>query len=186
MIKLRLGPGIVEHLPALQRYARTLTRDDMTAEDLVHDALLLACEKEATFKVGGNLRAWLLSIVHNSFISGRRRQAAERARIERVAEGRSDLSLPAQEHAVRLAGLNDVFMSLPDEQRAVLHLIAVEGLSYGDAAAALDLPVGTVMSRLSRARAALRKNERLPASKPREAAKARRLRVVGGSVERPE
>ena len=75
---------IVGQLGSLRRYARSLTRDSAEAEDLVHDALVRAYERRGTFRSGGNLRAWLLSIVHNAFIDGLRSRKSEAARVEQA------------------------------------------------------------------------------------------------------
>lgn len=164
---------IEAELPALRRYARSLTRDAVDAEDLVHDALLRAHERRAGFRPGSRLLPWLVSILHNTFVDGLRRQRAERRRDEASAEIFVEGLDPAQEHAVRLAQIARAFAALPDDQRAALHLVAVEALSYQDAAAALGIPVGTLMSRIGRARAALRSFEETQPARPS-------LRIVGG------
>ncbi|WP_245454969.1 sigma-70 family RNA polymerase sigma factor [Mesorhizobium sp. M9A.F.Ca.ET.002.03.1.2] len=166
---------IIGQLGSLRRYARSLTRDSVEAEDLVHDALVRAYERRGTFRSGGNLRAWLLSIVHNAFIDGLRSRKAEAARIKQ-AEYLADASMQApQEHSVRLAQVREAFFKLPQEQRSALHLVVIEGLSYSQAAEASGVPLGTLMSRIGRARAALREMEdTLPAG-----AKSH-LRIVGG------
>ena len=71
------GDDVVGQLGPLLRYAHALTRDETQAEDLVHDALVRAYERRSTFRLGGNLRAWLFSVLHNTFVDGRRRRAAE-------------------------------------------------------------------------------------------------------------
>jgi RNA polymerase sigma-70 factor (ECF subfamily) len=150
---------IVGQLGSLRRYARSLTRDSSDAEDLVHDALVRAYERRGTFRSGGNLRAWLLSIVHNAFIDKMRSRRSEAARVEQGGY-LTDASTPApQEHSVRLAQVREAFFSLPEEQRSALHLVAIEGLSYQEAADASGVPLGTLMSRIGRARAALRSLE---------------------------
>ena len=88
---------------------------------------------------------------------------------------------PAQESRVRLQQVQAAFLSLPDEQRAALHLVAIEGLSYQEAANALNIPVGTLMSRLGRARATLRGFEAGATCRSRPKASVRSLRIVGGS-----
>lgn len=175
---------VLGQLAALRRYARSLTRNEADAEDLVHDALVRAHEKRAGFdpargEATQGLRGWLFSILHNVFIDRRRSHAAEAARIERFAEEDAGVGEPAQEHHVRLLQIRDAFMELPEEQRAALHLVAIEGLDYAEAAAALNIPRGTLMSRLSRARATLRGIEDGSATSPR----TRHLRIVGGSDE---
>ncbi|HEX2553322.1 MAG TPA: sigma-70 family RNA polymerase sigma factor [Microvirga sp.] len=178
-------PDVVALIEPLRRYARALTRDEGRAEDLVQDTLVRAYERHGTFRSGGNLRAWLLSILHNVFVDERRRHRAEARRVEEAARD-AELTGPAApsdpESRVRLAQIQEAFLALPEEQRAALHLVAVEGLSYQEAAAALGVPVGTLMSRLGRGRASLRAFEegrgRDAAGKPRPS-----LRIVGGADE---
>jgi RNA polymerase sigma-70 factor (ECF subfamily) len=171
---------VIGLLGPLQRYARSLTRDEIHAEDLVQDTLVRAYEGRSSFRSGGNLRGWLLSILHNTFIDQRRRHVAEFRRLEQAAAFVDTEAPPEQESRVRLQQVQAAFMSLPDEQRAALHLVAIEGLSYQEAANALKIPVGTLMSRLGRARAALRGFEAGADVQPSEA-KRPSLRVVGGS-----
>jgi RNA polymerase sigma factor (sigma-70 family) len=182
------GDDVIAQLAPLRRYARTLTRDETQAEDLVHDALVRAYERRATFRAGTNLRTWLLSILHNTFIDGRRQREAELRREAETSRLAEITAAPDQESSVRLQQISRAFLTLPDEQRAVLHLVAIEGLPYKEAANALGIPIGTLMSRLGRARAALRAFEEngtrsavptLPA--PPERPTRPNLRVVGGA-----
>ena len=175
---------VIGLLGPLRRYARSLTRNEALADDLVQDTLVRAYERRGSFRSGGNLRGWLLAILHNAFIDGRRRDAAETRRVRQAADlVDADAAVPAtQESHVRLRQIRAAFMALPEEQRAALHLVAVEGLSYQAAAAALDIPVGTLTSRLARARAALRAFE--AGSDPDRSSEGRprpQLRIVGGS-----
>ncbi|MGO4571672.1 sigma-70 family RNA polymerase sigma factor [Microvirga sp. 2TAF3] len=173
---------VIGLLGPLRRYARALTRDESQAEDLVQDTLVRAYERQGSFRVSGNLRGWLLSILHNTFINARRRHVAEARRVRHAAELSDDIAPADQENRVRLQQIQAAFLHLPDEQRAVLHLVAIEGLSYQEAALTLDIPVGTLMSRLGRARAALRAFEAGQGELPITAGKSRpALRVVGGS-----
>ncbi|HEX2726583.1 MAG TPA: sigma-70 family RNA polymerase sigma factor [Beijerinckiaceae bacterium] len=180
------GDDVIAQLAPLRRYARTLTRDESQAEDLVHDALVRAYERRSTFRAGASLRNWLLSILHNTFIDGHRRRKAEQRR-ETEAAQLAEATFPAeQEGSVHLRQIQQAFHALPKEQRAVLHLVAIEGLPYQEAAAALGIPLGTLMSRLGRARAALRAFDEgarpAAASPPPSGPPARpNLRVVGGS-----
>ncbi|MBS7543128.1 sigma-70 family RNA polymerase sigma factor [Ancylobacter oerskovii] len=173
---------VLGQLAALRRYARSLTRDDADAEDLVQDALVRAYEKRAGFDpergdTRQGLRGWLFSILHNVFVDRRRARQAAAERERQLAEIETATGEPVQEHHMRLAQIRDAFMTLPEEQRAALHLVAMEGLGYAEAAAALGIPQGTLMSRLSRARAALRAVEDgTAASRPR-------LKIVGGPDE---
>lgn len=166
--------GIADELPALHRYARVLTRDEPAAEDLVHDALLRAYEKRHSFRFGSNPRPWLFAIMHNLFISGWRKSTAERKRNEQASDRQIEAAPPNQEHALRLRAISEAFEELSDDHRAALHLVVVEGQSYQDAADALGIPIGTLISRLGRARAALRERESIP--RRREEPK---LRLVG-------
>ena len=172
--------NVLGELPSLRRYARTLTRSDIDAEDLVHDTLVRAYEKHGSFRTGADLRVWLLSIMHNIFIDGTRARGAEAQRLKRIGELVDQELPPAQDHHVRLCQIRQAFIELPDEQRAALYLIAIEGLSYSDAAAALGIPVGTLMSRMARARNALRAVDDPDAAASAGATKQRHLRVVGG------
>ena len=173
---------VVGLLAPLRRYAAVLTRNEADADDLVHDTLVRAYERQGTFRAGGNLRTWLLSILHNTFIDEHRRQKAEAQRRQGIADLTCSVAPADQENGIRLRQIQEAFFHLPDEQRSALHLVAIEGLSYQDAAAALGIPLGTLMSRLSRARAALRAFEdgsgqvSRPDGKPRP-----QLRIVGGS-----
>jgi RNA polymerase sigma-70 factor (ECF subfamily) len=178
---------VLANLAPMRRYARALTRDEVAAEDLVHDALVRAYEKRSTFRRGGNLRTWILSILHNTFIDSQRRLKAEERRVSATAELSDDYSPAGQENAIRLQQIKRAFLRLPDEQRAVLHLVAIEGMKYQEAADALGISIGTLMSRLGRARAALRSFEEGGTADQSEAELSLsrknghpKLRVVGG------
>lgn len=165
---------VLAQLSSLRRYARSLVRNADEAEDLVHDALVRAYERRSTFRRGASLRSWLLSILHNAHIDRLRRDRSMTRRHDGAAI-EMERSLPAgQEHAVRLAQVRDAFFSLPEEQRAALHLVAIEDMSYSQAAEALGIPLGTLMSRISRARAQLRDFED-------KAPEATHLRLIGGN-----
>lgn len=152
-------PDVLAELAPMRRYALSLTRDPDAADDLVHDALVKAIERREQFRKGRNLRGWLLSILHNAFLD-RRRAARTRDLYHRDHGHRAvDAMPPPQEEAVRFAEMRRAFDALPEEQRAALHLVTIEGLSYEAAAEALAIPVGTLVSRISRARARLRAAE---------------------------
>ncbi|WP_181704365.1 sigma-70 family RNA polymerase sigma factor [Chthonobacter albigriseus] len=168
---------VSSHLDAMLRYARTLVRGSTTeADDLVHEALVKALEAEASFRRGGNLRGWLLSILHNTFVSQRRSRVAELRRVEAFGAAAETHAQPEQEGRARLTRVVEAFHDLPEDQRAVLHLVAIEGMAYQEAADALGVPVGTVMSRLSRAREALRRFEGEGRTDRRPPA----FRIIGG------
>jgi len=147
---------ILGSLRALQRYARALTRDDGRAEDLVHDTLLRAIERGATYRDGENLTNWLRSILHNTFIDERRRADADARHARQVASQAETVSPPDQESHLHLQQVSKMFDDLPEDQRAALYLVVVEDMSYRDAAGALEIPIGTLMSRIGRARDSLR------------------------------
>jgi RNA polymerase sigma-70 factor (ECF subfamily) len=164
------------HLDALRRYARVLARADHGADDLVQGALLRAYERRATFREGADLRVWLMTILHNHFIDQLRSRKTTMAREQAWAETNPGFALPDGEHVVRLDQVRRAFLALPADQREALHLMAVEGLSVAEIATVLQIPAGTVMSRVGRARAALRLFEDGPAAKSGPA----RLRLVRG------
>lgn len=141
---------LVDVLPRLRRYARVLTRDLARADDLLQDTVERALARESTFRPGANLRAWLFSVMHNLFIDGTR----QRELIDWTAD-MADLPEAAAGQQSDPAGMRDIqsaLYRLPGEQREVLLLVAVEGLRYREAAEVLAVPVGTIMSRLARAR----------------------------------
>lgn len=144
-----------ETIPSLRRYAWTLVRQSSDADDLVQDCLVRALDRIETVRSEADLRPWLFAIMHNLHVSRWRRL---RHRPEVAAEdAEAELAVPPSQPAhteVRLAlrGL----AQLPEDQRQVIVLVAVEGLQYGEVARTLGIPIGTVMSRLSRARDRLR------------------------------
>lgn len=144
-----------QHIPRLRRYARALTGNSSAADDLVQDALERALVKRALWREGSDLRAWLFTIMHNVFINQVRSAAARRT----VPLDDAAAELPSPQHADRLEirDLDAAMQALPDEQRAVVLLVGLEQMTYDEAANVLDVPVGTVMSRLSRGRERLRR-----------------------------
>ncbi|MDG3579157.1 sigma-70 family RNA polymerase sigma factor [Rhizobium sp. YJ-22] len=173
MTKEKRPFDVIGQLATLRRYARSLVRNPEDAEDLVHDALVRAYEREQTFRRGGSVRGWLLSVVHNTHVDRLRRSRSQARRAEAAAEVAETAQAADQDHAVRLRQVREAFFDLPEEQREALHLVAIEDLSYQEAADALGIPVGTLMSRVSRARARLRNFED-------QGGPARHLRLIGG------
>lgn len=165
---------VIGQIGALRRYARALTRDPHDAEDLVQDALMRAYEKRPSFRAGGNLKAWLFSVLHNTHVDGLRRRRSLMKRTEAAAVLQEEGHDGGQHDAVRLQQLRSAFADLPEEQRAALHLVAIDELSYQEAARVLNIPVGTLMSRIARARARLRAFED-------GAAPVTHLKIVGGT-----
>ena len=140
-------------VPALRRYARALLRDRTAADDLVQDCLERAISRWNQRRDDGDPRAWLFTILHNLAMTrlSRSSQAPPHVVLDDAAGPGLSVS-PSQEDGMRYRDLLAALQHLPDEQRTVLLLVTVEELSYADAARVLDIPVGTVMSRLSRAR----------------------------------
>jgi RNA polymerase sigma-70 factor, ECF subfamily len=153
----RLHAELSREQPRLIRYARYLTRDEANAWDLVQTALARALGRLHLFEPGTDLRAWLFTIVHNEHANRVRRVVREGSR--RPLEGlEQSLSVPADQlHWVEMREVSRALARLPPEHREVIMLIAVEGRRYDEVAAMLDIPVGTVRSRLSRARETLRR-----------------------------
>lgn len=144
------------HIPALRRYARALLRDREAADDLVQDTLERAVSRWRQRRREADLRAWLFSIQHNLFVDGIRRRRRQGPSVP-IEEG-FDVVATGGDVESRLA-VRDVLACLdrlPEEQRAAILLVGVEELSYGETAFVLGVPVGTVMSRLSRGRERLR------------------------------
>jgi RNA polymerase sigma-70 factor (ECF subfamily) len=143
-------------IPSLRRYASALLRDQQGADDLVHDCLVRALDKLHTRREAQEVRPWLFAIMHNLFISQTRRaRIRDREGADPVGEDAA-VTGAGQEDALRWRDLIRALDRLPPEQRAVLLLVSVEDLSYAEVARVLGIPVGTVMSRLSRARERLR------------------------------
>jgi RNA polymerase sigma factor (sigma-70 family) len=144
---------LVELIPRLRRYARALVGDRATADDLVQDTLERAWAKLHLYRRGTDLRAWLFTVMHNVHVN--------RVRAARLTDTLDDempelAQRPAQGDALLVRDLDRAITRLPAEQRAVLLLVTLEEMSYEQVAGALGIPIGTVMSRLSRARDKLR------------------------------
>ena len=164
---------IEEHLPGLRRYARVLTGNAWEADDLVQDTLERACRKWLLWRVGSDLRAWLFTLMHNLYLNQRRTLAPVQWQDIESVEDR--LQAPGDARDTTL-DLERCLQQLPAEQRAVLLLVTLEDMDYAEVARVLQVPVGTVMSRLSRARARLKElmditptPHRVPSEMPRVA-----------------
>ena len=145
-----------EQLPRLRRYARALTRDVSRADDLVQDTVLRALAKQNLWQEGTNLRAWLFTLMHNQHVNDVRRSNRDGGNID-VDEMASVLVANTDPTASRqLRELERALGLLPIEQREAILLVGLEGLRYDEAAVIAGVPIGTVRSRLSRGREALR------------------------------
>jgi RNA polymerase sigma-70 factor, ECF subfamily len=146
---------IAQQIPRLRRYARALTGDRSAADDLVQDTLERAVSRFHLWRHGSDLRAWLFTIMHNIFVN----QARSRARYQHEALETDPYAEALYERDPEWLELRDLASALarvPDEQRVVLLLVGLEQFTYDEAARILDIPIGTVMSRLSRGRERLR------------------------------
>ncbi len=142
---------LVDHLPALRAFALSLTREGASADDLVQDTIVKAWTHIDKFQPGTNLRAWLFTILRNTFYSARRKTRREVSDTDGIHAARQ---ATRPEHDGRLA-LNDfrnAFEKLPDEQREALILVGASGFSYEEAAGMTGVAVGTVKSRANRGR----------------------------------
>jgi len=148
---------VSSHLPSLRRYALVLWRQDETrAEDLVQDCLLRALSRWHLWRRPDNLRAWLFTIMHNIYVNDVAK-ASIRPNVVELTEFTPGIGTPGEQTG-RLI-LRDVALGmerLPDDQRQVLLLVGLEGFSYEEAAEITGVPLGTVMSRLSRGRRRLK------------------------------
>lgn len=147
---------LTDEIPRLRRYARLLVRDLAYADDLVQECLVRAVSKLHTYTPGTNLRAWLFVILRNVLINEYNRGQRGPSFCE-IPDSHSSLAVSGgQEQHLMLQEVRQALDELPDDQKEIILLVPVEGLAYEEVAEVLDLPIGTVRSRLSRARAALR------------------------------
>ena len=146
--------AILTELPRLRRYARAMVGNRAAADDLVQDTLERAWSRLAQWQVGSDLRAWLFGIMHNLRVDQLRRPG-----LNTQPMGEEEFEVPiraTQSDHLELSDLEVALARLPEEQRAVLLLVALEEMSYEEVARTLEIPLGTVMSRLSRGRERLR------------------------------
>lgn len=147
---------IEEHLPALRRFARGLTGSFDTADDLVQDCLVKAISNYHRFRQGTNLRAWLFTIAHNCHLDAVRSVQRRGPHVD-VDDYAGQLQEPAGQMAhVEMEEFKKAFAQLSEGERKILLLVGMEGFSYEEVSEMLDIPVGTLKSRLSRARSRLR------------------------------
>ncbi|WP_370399711.1 RNA polymerase sigma factor [Sulfitobacter sp. JB4-11] len=145
---------LVDHLPAMRAFAISLTRNGAVADDMVQDTLVKAWTNIDKFQAGTNMRAWLFTILRNTYYSSRRKSKREVADVdgtftENVAEK------PAHDGHMQMADFRKALDTLPDEQREALLLVGASGFSYEEAAQMCGVAIGTIKSRTNRARAQL-------------------------------
>jgi len=144
-------------IPRLRRYARALTRDVTHADDLVQACLTRAIAKQHLWEPGTDLRAWLFTILHNQYVNDVRRSAREGIAVDMTE---ASPSMVVQSNAIpslQLRDLERALHALQPEQCQVILLVGLEGMNYEEVAAILEVPIGTVRSRLSRGRDQLRR-----------------------------
>ncbi|MBV6321605.1 RNA polymerase sigma factor [Duganella violaceipulchra] len=144
---------LIACIPRLRRYARALLGGRADADDLVQDTIERGWDKLASWRRGSDMRAWLFGIMHNLHVDQLRRPALATEPLD------DELPLAAADtsgDALALRDMDLALQQLPPQQREVLLMVALEDMRYEEVAAALDIPLGTVMSRLSRARERLR------------------------------
>ena len=142
---------IIEHLPAMRAFALSLTRNATRADDLVQDAIVKAWKGFDSFKPGTNLRAWLFTILRNTFYSERRKAKREVADVDGAFSSKL-ASKPDHDGRLALKDFHAAFEMLPDEQREALVLVGASGFSYEEAAEACGVAIGTIKSRVNRGR----------------------------------
>jgi RNA polymerase sigma-70 factor, ECF subfamily len=147
---------IIDQIPALRRYARALTGDPHAADELVQDCLERGWSRFYLWRPGTDVRAWLFTIMHNLYANSVRK--TKRTPVHTSFSEVEEIGpvQPNQEANVEVASLVAALARLPDAQREVLLLVTLEDMSYAQVARVLGIPIGTVMSRLARARERLR------------------------------
>lgn len=164
----RLGPSpthptrgyadasIIAELPTLKKYALRLTRCAHLAEDLVQDCLARALSRRHLFNSDANIRPWLFTVMHNLHVSNCRQTMVRSTFVKNQLAVASEARPAGQEHACDLNKVAGLIDRLPKEQREVVVLVALQELTYQEAASRLGIPIGTVMSRLARGREKIR------------------------------
>lgn len=143
--------GLVDHLPAMRAFAISLTRNPSLADDIVQDALVKAWSNIESFEPGTNMRAWLFTILRNTFYSARRKANREVADIDGI-HTEALAEKPAHDGRLQMTDFRRAFAQLNDEQREALLLVGASGFSYEEAAKMCDVAIGTMKSRTGRAR----------------------------------
>lgn len=147
---------IVDNIPQLRRYALALVGDKARADDLVQDCLERAWPRRQQWREGTNMRAWLFTILHSVYANAARKHSRE-PQLAPLNDGAPELvSRATQGDQLEVRALELALADLPEAQRAAVLLVGLEDLAYADAAMVLDIPIGTLMSRLHRGRERLR------------------------------
>lgn len=151
---MTLSAELIQHIPRLRRYARALARDTARADDLVQDTLERALTKLDLWRPDSDMRAWLFTLMHNLFVNQMR--SSTNQPLCELDEANDVPVSGGQNEAMAVRDIHAALARLPPEQREVILLVGLEQFAYADAARILGVPLGTVMSRLSRARERMR------------------------------
>lgn len=149
-----ISEGIVELLPRLRRFARSLSRNQHDADDLVQSVVERAWRNLSQLKPGANLGSWMFGIMKNAWIDDRRAKG-RRGEVALPEDSGEHPAVTPGDAAATLWSVSEAMAKLPEEQRLAVALVLVEGLSYKEASELLDIPIGTLTSRLARGRTAL-------------------------------
>jgi RNA polymerase sigma-70 factor (ECF subfamily) len=172
--------GLVDHLPALRAFALSLTRNSATADDMVQDTVVKAWTNIEKFKPGTNMRAWLFTILRNTYYSRRRKMNREVADVDGVFTASLSVK-PDHDGRMQLNDFKKAFETLPDEQREALILVGASGFSYEEAADMCGVAVGTIKSRANRGRSKLAELLELGKEGPVELTDQATMAVVAGA-----
>ncbi|XDA99417.1 RNA polymerase sigma factor [Sulfitobacter sp. LCG007] len=176
---------LVDHLPALRAFALSLTRNGATADDMVQDTVVKAWTNIEKFQPGTNMRAWLFTILRNTYYSSRRKLNREVPDVDGVFTATLSVK-PDHDGRMNLKDFRKAFEILPDEQREALILVGASGFSYEEAADMCAVAIGTIKSRVNRGRARLTELLKLDADSPMELTDGATMAVLtdGGKVAR--
>ena len=175
---------LIEHLPAMRAFAVSLTRNGSLADDLVQDTVVKAWTNFDKFKPGTNMRAWLFTILRNTFYSHRRKTKREVADVDGIfASGLA--TKPDHDGRLQLTDFENAFAQLSDEQREALILVGASGFSYEEAADMCGVAVGTIKSRANRGRKALADLLNLREGEEMELTDRATMAVLSGNGSRP-
>lgn len=147
--------ALIDEMPKLQKFAMRLTRNQADADDLVQSTVLRAIEKKHLFQEGTDLFKWTSKMMYNLFVSGYRRKVKFESQYDPESYIEKQSIEAPQDVQMELVKTKEAMRDLSDSHREVLVMVCVQGMRYQDVAKALDIPVGTVRSRLSRARESL-------------------------------
>ena len=173
-----LARCVEAEIPHLQRFARSLCGSKSEGDDLVQDALERAWRKRDSWRQEGSVRSWLFKILYRVFLNSRRGERIPHEELSEDTMAASGVeSLPPQEARLMADDMVRALAALPEEQRSPVLLVALENVSYEEAAAILDIPVGTLRSRLSRGRETLRRSMRGRGDIPMRSQRQRLRRV---------